>query len=267
MTIESVLSGELRWTVVHGDCRDVLAGMPPKSVASMITDPPYGEHVHSKPWQSKMLSSHGDARASSEHAGINFASLTQQLLLDTAATAQSLTSRWTIVFCDIEGATAWREGLSCSGLDYVRTCVWDKVDSAPQFTGDRPASGAEMFVCAHQKGRKRWNGGGRRNVFTFAVNAERGGKPHPTTKPTALMVEIISLFTDPNDIILDPFAGSGTTGVAALRLGRRFIGIEMDAAYAEIARERCRAEEQGSTLQARRAGQGTLFDMSKKPAA
>jgi len=60
-------------------------------------------------------------------------------------------------------------------------------------------------------------------------------------------------------VVLDPFAGSGTTGVACLRLGRRFIGIERDPKYIEVARERLAAEESGSTLQAARAGQVPLF--------
>jgi DNA modification methylase len=73
------------------------------------------------------------------------------------------------------------------------------------------------------------------------------------------MIELVELFTDPDEIILDPFAGSGTTGVACLRLGRRFIGIEKDAKYAAIARERLTAESQGLTLRDARAGQQSLF--------
>lgn len=82
---------------------------------------------------------------------------------------------------------------------------------------------------------------------------------HPTQKPIALMLELVSLFTDPDETILDPFTGSGTTGVACLRLGRKFIGIEKDPTYFALACERLRAEEQGSTLQAARAGQLPLL--------
>jgi modification methylase len=86
-----------------------------------------------------------------------------------------------------------------------------------------------------------------------------GKNPHPTMKPASLMMELLSLFTDPDDIILDPFCGSGTTGVAAIRLGRRFIGIEREPKWAELSRERIAAEASGSTLQAARAGQEPLF--------
>ena len=226
----------------------------------VITDPPYGEHVHSKPWQAKALSAKGDRRTGSAHAGIGFDCLTLETRKLSAKLFASAAKRWTLVFCDIEGGEGWRDDLVDAGLDYVRTCVWDKVDSAPQFTGDRPANSAELFVLAHPKGRKRWNGGGRRNVFAHPVNgAEKGSKPHPTTKPISLMLELIELFTDPGDLILDPFCGSGTTGVACLRLGRRFIGIEKDPKYAALARERLKAEEANSTLQAARSGQIPLF--------
>lgn len=73
------------------------------------------------------------------------------------------------------------------------------------------------------------------------------------------MLALVADFTDPGETILDPFAGSGTTGVACLRLGRKFIGIEKDPTYFALACERLRAEEQGSTLQAARAGQMALL--------
>lgn len=246
------------WEMHLGDCLEVL---PRIEVADhVITDPPYGEHVHSKPWQSKALTEAGDRRASSEHAGIDFGSLTDATREAVAAHMSRIATRWSIAFCDIEGGEAWRDALAMAGLDYVRTCVWDKVDSAPQFTGDRPASAAELFCCAHRKGKKKWNGGGRRNVFSFAVNAERGSKPHPTTKPTALMVAIVRLFTDEDDLILDPFSGSGSTGVAALQCGRRYAGIERDPKYFALSCERLGAAERGLSLKDVRAGQTSIFD-------
>ena len=73
------------------------------------------------------------------------------------------------------------------------------------------------------------------------------------------MIALIADFTDPDDIILDPFCGSGTTGVAAIRLGRRFIGIERNPTWAALSIEHIQAEAAGSTLQAARAGQEPLF--------
>lgn len=73
-----------------------------------------------------------------------------------------------------------------------------------------------------------------RSVQKF--NRERG--LHPTQKPVALMEYMVRTYTKPGDVVLDCYMGSGTTGVAALRAGRRFIGVERDSSYFEIARKR-----------------------------
>lgn len=235
-------------TLYHGECEIVLPTLG-GGMDCAIFDPPYGEHVHSKPWQSKMLTDAGDSRASSAHAGINFASLKPETAAFAADWCAANVRRWSLMFCDIEGIQLWRDVVAAAGLDYVRTCIWDKVDSSPQFTGDRPASAAEAIVCAHPSGKKRWSGGGRRNVFSYAVNAEKGGKPHPTTKPKALMSALVGLFTEPGELVGDFFMGSGSTGVACIAAGRKFIGIERDERYFEIA---CRRIEQA-------VAQGQLF--------
>ena len=85
----------------------------------------------------------------------------------------------------------------------------------------------------------RWNGGGRRAVWEYPVERQNG---HPTPKPLALMADLIALFTDPGETILDPFLGSGTTARAAKDLGRKVIGIEMEEKYCEIAAQRMSQE-------------------------
>lgn len=147
----------------------------------------------------------------------------------------------------------------------MRIGQWVKEGAAPQFTGDRPANGCEACIVSHAKGRKRWNGGGLPALWRHpirALEAKRTGDgrdEHITPKPIGLMLELLEQFTDADEIVLDPFAGSGTTGVACLRLGRRFIGVEKDAKYAAVARERLSAESQGLTLRDARAGQQSLF--------
>ncbi len=78
-------------------------------------------------------------------------------------------------------------------------------------------------------------------------------------------MELVEDFTSPDDVILDPFGGSGTTGVAALRLGRRVIVVEREAKFVDVCRERLTAESQGSTLRAQRAGQMPMFAGLGKP--
>lgn len=223
--------------IYHGDCRDVLLALP-TLVDHVITDPPYSAHTHAKQWIGAALTSDGKPRVSTAHKELGFDPLSHDVQAFFCADARWRVRRWVLAFCDLESIWGWRSMMLALGLDYVRACVWDKVDGAPQFTGDRPAAGAEAIVCGHRRGVKDWNGGGGRNVFRHAVNGERGAKPHPSTKPESLMSELVSLFTNPGDLILDPFAGSGTTAVAAKRLGRRCILIEREEKYCEIAVKR-----------------------------
>lgn len=90
------------------------------------------------------------------------------------------------------------------------------------------------ILHAASAGKMRWNGGGNRAVWT--CNVEHG--EHPTQKPLPLLETWIADFTDPGETILDPFAGSGTTGVACIRLGRNFIGWEKDPKYHAAAMRR-----------------------------
>jgi site-specific DNA-methyltransferase (adenine-specific) len=85
--------------------------------------------------------------------------------------------------------------------------------------------------------------------------ARRDGKEHPTQKPVELIAWCIGLLPKPAASILDPFMGSGTTGVAALRLGRKFIGIEIEERWFDIACRRIETE----------ARQGKLFDVAGRP--
>lgn len=173
-----------------------------------------------------------------------------------------IAKRWMVAFCQVEAAVKWSEALQAGGAKTKRIGVWIKPDGMPQFSGDRPGMGYESIVFAHAKGRSTWNGGGRVAVFTHNKhNPDSAG--HETQKPLSLMLELVELFTDPGELVLDPFCGSGTTGVACLRLGRRFIGIERDEKYAAVARERLEAESKGLTLRDARAGQLSLLEAAK----
>ena len=112
-----------------------------------------------------------------------------------------------------------------------------KREGRGQCSGARPSVGFEPCTIVHAQGRMRWNGGGHAAVWThYTVKGNVGSRPdHPCPKPLPLMCELIEQFTDPGDTILDPFAGSGTTLVAARDLGRKAIGIEISAEYAQTA--------------------------------
>ena len=69
-----------------------------------------------------------------------------------------------------------------------------------------------------------------------------GNERHPTEKPLTAIMRLVEAFSKPGDLVLDPFVGSGTTAVAAKRLGRRYIGIDIEPVYAQQAQERVRHE-------------------------
>lgn len=256
-----------RWSVHHGDCLPWLATLSDRSVDVVITDPPYSEHVHSKSRAgSRELTSgpNGHTRASiSRTADLGFAAITAGQMTEAAAQFARLARRWVVVFSDIESTGDWRRCLTAAGLEYVRTGTWHKQGATPQFTGDRPASATEHVTICHPRGKKRWNGGGNHAFWSHPIEQNRGSnnpRLHTTQKPLPLMLDLVSLFSEPGELVLDPFCGSGTTGTAALRLGRRFLGSELSPEYHRTARERLCAEEQGLSLHAARAGQTGLFE-------
>ncbi len=228
----------------HGDCLEVMPTLEP--VDHVITDPPYSAETHGKTWRSKMMVDQGYQKVSSAFDGLGFDAITESEITRFLGWCAPNCRRWVIVFSDAEGVYRWMVSVRASGLDYVRACMWDKVDGTPQLTGDRPAVGAEAIVCSHPAGRKRWNSGGKRGVYRHATNGgAQGPKPHPSTKPVGLMTELLADFTDEGETILDPFAGSGTTGVAAKLNGRKCILIERDEKYCEVAAKRLQSTEPG----------------------
>jgi site-specific DNA-methyltransferase (adenine-specific) len=261
-TIADVLEGRARWCLIEGDNAEVLPALPAKSVAHVITDPPYEAEAHTL-GRRKHEQGAGLGAASGRkvlEAPLSFSAMTPELRLMAGMEMARLANRWVIVFAQVEGVISWRDALTHTGEHGARRIgVWVKPDAMPQLTGDRPGMGYESIVFTHRKGRSFWNGGGRVAVFTHNKNTPGGAHHHETQKPLPLMLELVELFTDPGEVVLDPFAGSGTTGVACLRSGRRFIGIERDPKYAQVARDRLAAESVGLTLRDARAGQQSLF--------
>jgi DNA modification methylase len=192
-------------TIYHGDCREVL---PTLDVCDLLlTDPPYGIGRDGKP---PSTSSHGG------HKGYEFAGWDTQppdnktLILALGAARDSIV--WGANYFP---AVFWPS----SGW-----LLWDKGQRIDQADGE--------LAFSTRRGPLR--------VFTLnRVAIMTDGAVHPTQKPEALMRWCLMFFPDAKTI-LDPFAGSGTTLVAAKRLGRTAIGIELNEAYCEIAAKRLR---------------------------
>jgi site-specific DNA-methyltransferase (adenine-specific) len=261
MTIADVLEGRARWTLELGDCLDVMRALPDRSIDHVVTDPPYEAEAHRLSRRSQRGGGDRTKGAGFVAFPIDFEAMDPATRWMTAKHFGRLTKRWTLIFCQLEGVRRWRKPCKWYGLEHRRPLIWVKPDGAPQFTGDRPGTGYECIEAMHARGRSTWNGGGRRGVFTYNCNSQtrHPDEDHQTPKPLDLMLELVELFTDPDDIILDPYAGSATTLVAALRLGRRAIGIEREPKYHALGVERLMAEVSGSSLRAARAGQGALF--------
>jgi len=238
--------------VIHvGDCLgpEGLVTLGDKSVDHVITDPPYDEHTHKagRRGHTGYAEDHVSQRATfNRNRELGFDPLTVAHMYALAGHFARVARRWVVVFCALEMTHHWRRECEREGLQYIRTMLWHKLGATPQFTGDRPAQACEAMVLFHPPGRKRWNGGGKHGFYEFPIVLDRGGRTprlHTTQKPLELMRALVADFTDPGDLVLDPFAGSGTTGVACRMLGRRFIGWEQNPDYAEIARRRIAGEE------------------------
>jgi len=229
MTPLDVIEGRARWCVVEGDNREVLPTLP--VVAAVVTDPPYGI---------------GEAAGRNKSRG----NLAVARDYGTEQWDDSPPSPELIELVRSRGIHQVLFGGNYFALPPARCwLVWDKLNGANDFA-DCELAWTNLDRAVRRLA-YRWNGMLREN------NEERG--QHPTQKPVGVMQWALELATDPDDVVLDPFCGSGTTGVACLRLGRRFIGIEKAPHYAAVARERLQAESQGLTLRDARAGQLSLL--------
>jgi len=230
---EKVIIGDA--TLYLGDCMDILPTLD--KVDAVITDPPYGiGDTHAKHLSNVILKNGEQARQS-----LGFDGISQEQMLEMAKQWVEKANRW-VVF-----TSEWKfmSALDDAGL-LVRFGIWRKPDGAPQFTGDRPGTGWEAIAICHRTGKKRWNGGGKHAFYTWAKGSNNSG--HPTGKPIGLFSEFVQDFTEHKETILDPFMGSGTTGVAAIQMGRKFIGIEREPKYFEIACERIENAQRQESL-------------------
>jgi site-specific DNA-methyltransferase (adenine-specific) len=219
-------------TLLLGDCLEILPHLGP--VGHVITDPPY-EAVMQNRWgvlSKQAPSSHV------RHETLGFQAI-DGIRDDVVGVVKGCCTGWGLFFCMAEGVRAWRDSIEQSGARYKRAMVWVKPDAMPQFNGQGPSVGHEMMVTAwFGTGYSRWNGGGRPGTFIYTKNT--AGAEHPTQKPLPLIQELVNLFSFSGDTVCDPFMGSGTTGVACAKLGRKFVGIEIDEGYFDIACERIR---------------------------
>ena len=188
-------------TIYHGDCREVL----PLVADVVVTDPPYGMPMHCDKF--KHAKDGHQYWHGVEHAGTEWMRNVIALGLPT------------VLF----GANAYASRLP----DHPGWIVWDK-----QSDGFMQGSPAELAWTNYLTNLRMF----RLNYRGFTMRDDP--KSHPMQKPLALMRWVLALAETPTGVVLDPFAGSGTTLVAAKQLGRKAIGIELEEKYCEIAAKR-----------------------------
>jgi site-specific DNA-methyltransferase (adenine-specific) len=202
-----------------GDCREILPTL--SKVDAVITDPPYGISYVSNYRKSGPTHALVNDDIAPTDAVVRMA----ELILDGGALY--LATRFDV-------SAQWVDAIRSAGLTLKTPIYWDKGNhTSGDLEGDFGGQ-VEIFLFAH-KGRHKLRGPRVANLWRVA--REHAGD-HPTPKPVMLMERMISCSTDRGQIVIDPFMGSGTTGVACMNLGRRFIGVEIERKYFDIACER-----------------------------
>jgi len=248
-------------TILQGDCIETMRGLPDKSVDLVFADPPYNLQLGGdllRPDNSKVdaVDDHWDQFASFAA----YDKFTREWLSEARRVLKDDGALWVIgSYHNIFRVGAILQDL---GFWILNDVIWRKSNPMPNFKGARFTNAHETLIWA-AKGQNSRASGGKRYTFNYdamktfnddlqmrsdwtlplCTGEERikdadGHKAHPTQKPQSLLHRVILSTTNPGDVILDPFFGVGSTGAAAKRLGRRFIGIERETEYVDLARVR-----------------------------
>jgi len=243
--------------VVHGNSIEVMKTLPSGSVDMIFADPPYNLQLNGdlhRPNNTKVDAVDNDWDKFSSFA--SYDSFTESWLREAHRVLKDDGTIWVIGSYH----NIFRVGATLQDLGFwiLNDVVWRKSNPMPNFKGKRFTNAHETMIwCSKDKDarykfnyeamkalnedlqmRSDWllpicNGNER-------IKDKEGNKAHPTQKPESLLYRVILASTEPGDLILDPFFGSGTTGAVAKKLSRRVLGIDEDANYVEIARERLR---------------------------
>lgn len=246
--------------IIKGDCTQVLVKIPDKSVDLIFADPPYNLQLEKDLWRPNATKVNGVEEAWDQFADFeDYDQFTQLWLKECQRVLKDNGTIWVIGSYH----NIFRVGRIMQDLGYwiLNDIVWIKNNPMPNFRGVRFTNAHETLIWA-QKNK------GSRYTFNYkamkSINSDienkagvqmrsdwklplctgkerlriNGEKAHPTQKPEALLERVILSSTNPGDIILDPFFGSGTTGAVAKKLGRHWIGIEANSGYITVAQER-----------------------------
>jgi modification methylase len=241
--------------IIAGDCIEAMRRLPAASVDLVFADPPYNLQLKGdlhRPDNSRVA---GVDEAWDRFAGFSdYDRFTKAWLAEARRVLKPHGAIWVIgSYHNIFRVGA---ALQDQGFWILNDVIWRKANPMPNFRGKRFTNAHETLIWAsreegakytfHYEALKALNEGVQmRSDWHLPIctgherlKDEGGAKAHPTQKPEALLHRVILATTNPGDVVLDPFFGTGTTGAVARRLGRHFVGIEREAAYRRIAEER-----------------------------
>ena len=263
--------------IIVGDCIEELAKLPAQCVDLIFADPPYNLQINNellRPNNTKVDGVDDDWDKFGSFAAYD--DFTRAWLVECRRVLKPEGALWVIGSYH----NIFRVGTILQDLGFwvLNDVVWRKTNPMPNFRGRRFTNAHEtlVWVSMGPKARYTFNYEAMKALndelqmrsdwlFPICSGPERlkqdgGRKMHPTQKPEALLHRIILASSNRGDVILDPFLGSGTTAAVAKRLGRCFIGIEREQAYAEAARTRLAAVDAAQIARrrdrARQAGRG-----------
>lgn len=226
-----------RYSIRLGDATDLIEQVEDHSVDLILTDPPYNLSGYSTgnielPWRKTINNDLANWDRNSFEPR-NWLESFKRILKPTgnifAFTSYNLVGKWHEAF-DPE-------------FDTFQYMVWHKTNPVPKIYRAGFLNSCELIICAWNKGHT-WNFSLQKDMHNFiqtsiCMGKERVKDPtHPTQKPVKVLEHIIRIASNESGLVFDPFMGVGSTGVAALRLGRTFIGFEIDQAYYAAAAQR-----------------------------
>ena len=223
--------------IIMGDSRDVIKRIPDNSIDFILTDPPYNLGQHSTgniplPGRSAM----NNDVAEWDMVDFNPEEWAEDFIRILKPTGNLF------IFTSYNQIGRWYNCLD-HRFDTSNFMVWHKTNPAPKIFKAGFLNSCEMvFTCWNKK--HTWNFSTQKDMHNFiespiCMRPERLSDPkHPTQKPVSILKRMIEIATNAGDIVFDPFMGVGSTGVAAIELQRRFIGIELDSKYFYAAKNR-----------------------------
>ena len=234
-------------TLYCGDCREILPGLEPASVDLVLTDPPYGHNNNNGDLIAKWEKALGRGEAGPARPIANDGPEANELVQWMFAESRRLLAPGCCCCCCCCGGgpdpqfARWSLWLD-KELDFKQMVIWDK---GPMGMGWHYRRSYETVLVAQAPGAKcRWFDETNKveNIIRHIPKIIPDSRDHPTPKPVELMRHFIDLHTERGHLVLDPFAGGGTTLRAAKDLGRRAIGIELDEEFCKMTVRRLRQE-------------------------